>query len=98
MSETRAAEILGVQRETLSALLNSNAVLSLEISQQMSRFKASLCLLNGNAALSREMALRMEQAFGVSKDLLLRMQSWHNHASQMRASADETAVYRRLYG
>ncbi len=74
MSETRAAEILGVQRETLSALLN------------------------GNAALSPEMALRMEQAFGVSKDLLLRMQPWHDHASQMRASADETAVHRRLYG
>ena len=32
-------------------------------------------LLNGNAALSPEMALRIEKAFGVSMDMLLRMQA-----------------------
>jgi antitoxin HigA-1 len=31
-------------------------------------------VLNGNAALSTEMALRIEKAFGVSMDTLMRMQ------------------------
>ncbi len=50
-------------------------------------------LLNGNAALSPEMALRLEKAFGVSIDMLLRMQAWHD-AAQMRARADEIRVER----
>ena len=50
-------------------------------------------LLNGNAALSPEMALRMEKAFGVSMDLLLRMQAWHD-AALMRARESEIAVQR----
>ena len=50
-------------------------------------------LLNGKAALSPEMALRVEKAFGVSMDLLLRMQAWHD-ASRMRARAGEIAVRR----
>ena len=45
-------------------------------------------LLNGNAALSPEMALRVEKAFGVSMDMLLRMQAWYD-ASRMRARASE---------
>lgn len=48
-------------------------------------------LLNGNAALSAEMALRIEKAFDVSMDMLLRMQAWYD-ASQMRARAGEIAV------
>ncbi len=64
---TKAAEILGVRRATLSALLN------------------------GRAGISAEMALRVEKAFGVSMDMLLRMQAWHD-ASQMRARAREIAV------
>lgn len=50
-------------------------------------------LLNGNAALSPEMALRLEKAFGVKMDMLLRMQAWHDAAS-MRARAHEVAVER----
>ena len=50
-------------------------------------------LVNGNASLSPEMALRVEKAFGLSMDLLLRMQAWHD-ASQMRARADEIDVRR----
>ena len=50
-------------------------------------------LLNGNAALSPEMALRMEKAFGVSMDLLLRMQAWHD-AARMRARESEITVQR----
>jgi antitoxin HigA-1 len=50
-------------------------------------------LVNGNAALSPEMALRIEKAFGVSMDTLLRMQAWHDsHA--MRQRADEIDVKR----
>ena len=41
-------------------------------------------LLNGHAALSPEMALRIEKAFGVGMDMLLRMQAWYA-ASQTRA-------------
>ena len=66
---TQAAEILGVRRATLSALLNSNA------------------------GLSAEMALRIEKAFDVRMDMLLRMQAWHDTA-KMRARASEIAVQR----
>ncbi len=66
---TKAAEILGVRRATLSALLNSNA------------------------SLSAEMALRIEKAFDVRMDMLLRMQAWHDTA-KMRARASEIAVQR----
>lgn len=69
LNVTRASEILGVRRATLSALLN------------------------GNAALSPEMALRVEKAFGVSMEMLLRMQAWYD-ASEMRARASEISVRR----
>ncbi len=69
LNVTKAAEILGVRRATLSDLLN------------------------GNAALSPEMALRIEMAFGVSMDMLLKMQAWYD-ASQMRARAGEISVAR----
>lgn len=69
LSVTRAAEVLGVRRATLSALLN------------------------GNASLSAEMALRIEKAFGIDMDLLLRMQAWHD-AARMRAREQEISVQR----
>ena len=50
-------------------------------------------LLNGNASLSPEMALRIEKAFAVSMDMLLRMQAWYD-AVQMRNQADGIAVER----
>lgn len=50
-------------------------------------------MLNGNAPLSPEMALRVEKAFGLSMDLLLRMQAWYD-AVQMRARAGEIDVQR----
>jgi antitoxin HigA-1 len=37
-------------------------------------------LLHGKAKLSAEMALRIEEAFGVSMDMLLRMQAGHDAA------------------
>lgn len=69
LSITRAAELLGVRRATLSDFVN------------------------GHAALSPEMALRIEKAFGVDMDMLLRMQAWHD-AHTMRQRADEIDVRR----
>ena len=69
LTVSKAAEILGVRRATLSDLLHCKA------------------------ALSPEMALRIEKAFGVSMDTLLRMQAWHD-ASRMRERADEISVER----
>jgi addiction module HigA family antidote len=48
-------------------------------------------LVNGTAALSPEMALRVEKAFGVNMETLLRMQAWHD-AVAMRRQADEIDV------
>ena len=50
-------------------------------------------LLNGHASLSPEMALRIEKAFQVSMDLLLRMQAWYD-AARMRARESEITVQR----
>jgi addiction module HigA family antidote len=44
-------------------------------------------LLNGNADLSGEMALRIEKAFGVSMDTLLRMQLSYNIAQARKKGA-----------
>ena len=50
-------------------------------------------LLHAKAVLSPEMALRIEKAFGVSMDMLMRMQAWHDTA-RMRAKAHEIKVQR----
>lgn len=50
-------------------------------------------VLNCRSQLSPEMALRVEKAFGVGMDMLLRMQAWYD-ASQMRAREDEIEVER----
>lgn len=49
--------------------------------------------LNAKSSLSPEMALRIEMAFGVNMDMLLRMQAWHD-ALRMRARASELSVQR----
>jgi addiction module HigA family antidote len=69
LSITKAAEILGVRRATVSDLTN------------------------GKTAVSAEMALRLEKAFGVSMDLLLRMQAGYD-AAQIRRRATEIDVRR----
>ena len=50
-------------------------------------------LVNAKAALSPEMALRIEKAFGVSMDTLLRMQAWYDGYA-MRQRADTIKVDR----
>lgn len=53
-------------------------------------------LVNGKAALSPEMALRIEKAFGVSMDMLLRMQAWHDSvAMRERAGQIDVKPYQR---
>ena len=69
LSVSKAADVLGVRRATLSDLVN------------------------GNATLSPEMALRVEKAFGVDMEMLLRMQAWHD-ANAMRRRAGEIDVKR----
>src|SRR5690606_9181632 len=67
LSVTGAAEVLGVTRAALSALLNERA------------------------HLSPEMALRLEKAFGVSMDPLMRMQNSFDIAQECK-SADDIKV------
>ncbi len=50
-------------------------------------------ILNGKASLSPEMALRVEKAFGVKMDTLLRMQARYD-AYHMRQREDEISVDR----
>jgi antitoxin HigA-1 len=50
-------------------------------------------LVNSKASLSPEMALRIEKAFGVSMDTLLRMQAWYDSYT-MRERADDIHVNR----
>lgn len=69
LSVSRAAEVLGVRRATLSDLVN------------------------GKAAMSPEMALRIEKAFGMSMDTLLRMQAWFDGYT-MRKRSRRIAVKR----
>jgi len=64
LSVTNAAQVLGVTRAALSALLNERA------------------------HLSPEMALRLEKAFGVSMDTLMRMQNSYDVAQTRKRAAD----------
>jgi len=48
-------------------------------------------LLNGKSAVSPEMALRIERAFGVNMETLLRMQAWHD-TYLLRQRADDLGV------
>ncbi|WP_245688987.1 HigA family addiction module antitoxin [Paracoccus chinensis] len=64
LSVTGAAQVLGVTRATLSALLNERA------------------------HLSPEMALRVEKAFGVSMDTLMRMQNSYDIAQTRKREGE----------
>ena len=64
LTVTRTAQVLGVTRPALSAVLNERA------------------------SLSPEMALRIEKAFGVSMDTLMRMQTSYDIA-RARQRADD---------
>ena len=64
LSVTNAAQVLGVTRAALSAVLNERA------------------------HLSPEMALRIEKAFGVSMDTLMRMQNSYDIAETRKREAE----------
>ena len=67
LSISKAAEVLGVRRATLSDLVNEKA------------------------ALTPEMALRLEKAFQLNMDMLLRMQAWFD-ATEMRKQAGKIKI------
>ncbi len=67
LSIASAAEILGVRRATLSALVNQKA------------------------GLSPELALRIEKAFRLDMETMLRMQAWHD-AARMRQRSEQIDV------
>lgn len=69
LSISKAAEVLGVRRATLSDLVN------------------------GKTSLSPEMALRLEKAFDIKMDFLLRMQALYDSA-RMRQSKKKIHVVR----
>ncbi|MDH5430239.1 MAG: addiction module antidote protein, HigA family, partial [Nitrospirota bacterium] len=48
-------------------------------------------LVNEKASLSPEMALRLEKAFHLDMDMLLRMQAWFD-ASEMRKQAKKIKI------
>lgn len=48
-------------------------------------------LLNEKSSLTPEMALRMEKAFHLNMDMLLRMQAWYD-ATEMRKHAGKIKV------
>lgn len=64
LSVTAAADVLGVTRPALSALLNERA------------------------HLSPEMAIRIEKAFGVAMDTLMRMQNSYDIAETRKREAE----------
>lgn len=45
-------------------------------------------LVDGRRSLSPEMALRIEKAFGLDMDTMLRMQAWYDGAQMRRRAAD----------
>jgi antitoxin HigA-1 len=49
-------------------------------------------LINGKAALSPEMALRVEKAFGVDMETLLRMPAWHDVPISCAAAPERSHV------
>ncbi len=70
-----------------AALSVTDAAIALQVSRP-----ALSNLLNGRAALSAEMALRIEKAFGVRMDTLMRMQSSYDIA---QARKREKAIHVR---
>lgn len=66
-----------------------------EAAQALGVRRATLSdLVNGSAALSPEMALRVEKAFGVDMEMLLRMQAWYDaHAMRSRAGEIDVKPY-----
>ncbi len=56
-------------------------------------------LVNEKAALSPEMALRLEKAFGLSMETMLRMQAlFDSHAMRSRADEISVAPYQKAVG
>jgi antitoxin HigA-1 len=97
MSET--IEKIGMKPPHPGAFLRDEILEELDLSvaraaQALGVRRATLSdFVNEKAALSPEMAMRIEKAFGVNMDMLLRMQAGYDSAA-MRERADEIDVRR----
>lgn len=81
----------GVVREEVLVPLNLNIT---EAAEVLGVRRATLSdLVNEKTSLSPEMALRLEKAFGVSMDMMLRAQAWFDCAS-MREREGEFNIRR----
>lgn len=78
-----------IVREDVIAALELNLTRAAAILGVRQAPLSDLC--NGKAALTTDMALRLEKTFGVSMDLLLRLQAVYDAA---QARADEVEVHR----
>lgn len=73
-------------------VIEGHALSVTEAARALGITRAALsAFINEHSALSPEMALRIEKAFGVSMETLMRMQNNYNIA-QARARADEIKV------
>jgi addiction module HigA family antidote len=97
MSET--IEKVGMKPPHPGAFIRDEILETLDLSvvraaQALGVRRATLSdLINEKSALSPEMALRIEKAFGVDMDMLLRLQAGHDSAT-MRELADAIHVRR----
>lgn len=77
-----------LMREVMSGLTVTTAAAALGVGRP-----ALSAVLNGKASFSPELALRMEKAFGVSMDLLLKMQLQYD-IDKTRKTARDVKVSR----
>ncbi len=77
---TEIVQHLGLNLDEMAQILGADPAVLSEV-------------LSCRSSLSPELALRVEKAFGVGMDMLLRMQAWYD-ASQMRAREHEIRVER----
>ena len=63
-----------------AARVSKRSMLAIRLRPARRGFRGPRFLLNANAALSGEMALRIEKAFGVKMDTLMRMQASYDIA------------------
>lgn len=73
-------------------VLNAHGLTQTQVADRLKVTPANLNrVLTGKAALSHELALKIEKAFGISADLLVRMQAGHDLAQARLRAAEITA-------
>lgn len=78
-------------------VLKANDLRQDEVAKRLQVTQANLNrVLTGKAALSTEMALKFEHAFGISADLMVRVQASYNLAQARQQSAEIIAGIERF--